>query len=236
LAFLLRPLSAGLWVVLAFGCAPPAALTPPERGAVLRDARTEEQRWLQVSARPYRLADGSAAPALAPLPPPEWAVGGHPPPAGQVLEGIIPAGTPARIVRIDFPVGPFGEKTHHRDTYLLVELGKTKEAVLVIDGALGSEAGFWDEVELWLTPLSPASAEESWNEAVRAAVKEKRTLTEMPAEAVVAAWGYPRSRIVHFSANGRRETWTWTGGLRSAELQDGRLLESRAPDASGTAP
>jgi len=231
-----RPTFVRLAVALTLGCAPPAALTPTERGAVLRDARTEGPRWLQVSVRPYRLADGSEAPALAPLAPPEWEVGGHAPPAGQVLEGIIPAGTPARIVRIDFPVGPFGERTAHRDTYLLVELGKAKEAVLVVDGALGSEAAFWDEVELWLTPLSPTSAQESWNEAVRAAVKEKRTLTEMPSEAVVAAWGYPRSRVVHFSATGRRETWTWTGGLRSAELQDGRLLESRAPDASGTVP
>ncbi len=203
---------------------------------MVRDARTEGPRWLQISTRPYRLADGTEAPALAPLPPPEWEVGGHAPPPGQLLEGIIPAGTPARIVRIEFPVGPFGERTHHRDTYVRVELGKGTPAVLVVDGALGSEAAFWDEVELWLTPLSPASAEESWNEAVRAAVKEKRTLSEMPVEALVASWGYPRSRVVHFTANGRRESWTWPGGLRTAELQDGHLVESRAPDASGTVP
>jgi hypothetical protein len=231
-----RPSFASLAVAATLSCAPPAALTPTERGVVLRDSRIEGPRWLQVSVRPYRLRESPEAPALAPLAPPEWEVGGHAPPAGQLLEGIIPAGTSARIVAIEFPVGPFGEKTHHRDTYVRVELGKGTEAVLVVDGALGSEAAFWDEVELWLTPLSPASAEESWNEAVRAAVKEKRTLPEMPAEAVVAAWGYPRARVVHFSAYGRRESWTWPGGLRTAELQDGRLVESRAPDASGTVP
>lgn len=223
-------------VVAALGCAPRAALTPTERGAVLRDARTETPRWLQVSVRPYRLADGTQATALAPLPPPEWQIGGHAPPAGQMLNGIIPAGTPARIVGIDFPVGTFGENTRHRDTYIRVALNKSTEAVLIIDGALGSEAAFWDEVELWLTPLTPASAEAGWNDAVRAAVQEKRTLSEMPAEALLAAWGYPRSRVVHFSANGRRETWTWPGGLRTAELEDGRLVESRAPDATGTVP
>ena len=232
----MRPFLASLAVAASFCCAPRAALTPDERGAVLRDARTEGPRWLQISARPYRLADGSDVPALAPLPPPEWEVGGHPPPAGQLLEGIIPAGTAARIVHIEFPVGPFGERTHHRDTYVRVDLGKGSPAILVVDGALGSAAAFWDELELWLTPLSPGSAEESWNEGVRAAVKEKRTLTEMPVEALVASWGYPRSRIVHFTATGRRETWTWPGGLRTAELQDGRLVESRAPDASGTVP
>jgi hypothetical protein len=223
-------------VACLFGCAPRSPLTPPERGAVIRDARTEGPRWLQVSARPYRLADGSGALALAPLPPPEWEVGDHPPPEGQVLDGIIPAGTPARVVSIDFPVGTFGQKTKHRDTYVLVELDKKTQAILIINGALGSQSAFWDEVELWLTPLSPASAEEGWNEAVRAAVKEKRSLTEMPAEALVAAWGYPRTKVVRFSANARRETWTWPAGLRSAEFQDGRLLESRAPDASGTVP
>lgn len=232
----MRPSLASLAVAAALGCAPRAALTPTERGAVLRDARTEGPRWLSISARPYRLADRADAPALAPLPPPEWEVGGHAPPAGQLLEGIIPAGTAARIVGIEFPVGPFGEKTSHRDTYVRVELGKGTPAVLVVDGALGSEASFWDEVELWLTPLSPASAEDGWNDAVRAAVKEKRTVTEMPADALVAAWGYPRSRVVRFTQNGRRESWTWPGGVRTAELQDGRLVESRAPDASGTAP
>ncbi len=232
----MRLLLLGWALVCSAGCAPRAALTPPERGAVLRDSRSEGPRWLQVSARPYRLADGSGTLALAPLPPPEWEVGGHPPPEGQVLEGIIPAGSPARIVSIEFPVDPFGQKTHHRDTYVHVEVNKKMVAILVIDGALGSESAFWDEVELWLTPLSPASAEEGWNEGVREAVREKRSLTEMPAEALVAAWGYPRTRVVRFSANVRRETWTWPAGLRSAELQDGRLVESRAPDASGTVP
>jgi hypothetical protein len=227
---------ASLAVAAALGCAPRASLTPSERGAVLRDARTEGARWLSISARPYRLADGTEAPALAPLPPPEWDVGGHSPPAGELLEGIIPAGTTARILRIEFPVGVFGERAHHRDTYVFVELGKATQGVLVVDGALSSEASFWDEVELWLTPLPPEAAQEGWNEAVRAAVKEKRTLTEMPVEALVAAWGYPRSRVAHFTQTGRRETWTWPGALRTAELQDGRLVESRAPDASGTVP
>jgi hypothetical protein len=232
----MRLLLAGSAVACFLGCAPRAALTPPERGAVLRDSRSQGLRWLQVSVRPYRLADGSGALALAPLPPPEWEIGDHPPPAGQVLEGIFPAGTPARIVGIDFPVGPLGQKTHHRDTYVRVALDKQTEAVLIIDGSLGSESAFWGEVELWLTPLSPASAEEGWNDAVRTAVKEKRSLIEMPAEALVAAWGYPRTRVVRFSANARRETWSWPAGLRTAEFQDGRLVESKAPDASGTVP
>ena len=223
-------------MLAVLGCAPRAALTPPERGAVLRDARSEGPRWLQVSARPYRLAEGNWAPALAPLPPPEWQIRGHPPPEGRVLEGIIPAGTPASIVRIDFPVGKFGEPNHHRDTYVTVQLGNGPQALLVVDGALGTETAFWDELELWLTPLTPPSVEEGWNEAIRAAVNEKRTLSEMPPDAVVAAWGYPASRVVRFSPTGRRENWTWPGGLRTAEFQDDRLIESKAPDATGTAP
>lgn len=149
----MRLLLASWAVTCCFGCAPRAALPPPERGAVIRDARTEGPRWLQVSSRPYRLADGSGGLALAPLPPPEWEVADHPPPAGQVLEGIIPAGTPVRIVSIEFPVGPFGQKTRHRDTYVHVELEKKTQAILIINGALGSNSAFWDEVELWLTPL-----------------------------------------------------------------------------------
>jgi hypothetical protein len=211
-------------------------MTPPERGAVSRDARSEGPRWLQVSTLRFQLADGTDAPALAPLPPAEWEVGGHPPPAGELLPGIVPAGTAARITRVDFSVGPFGQKTSHRDTHVWVALGGGGEGVLVVDGALGSENAFWDEVERYLTALSPASAQEGWSEAVRVAVKEKRTVSEMPADAVVAAWGYPRTRRARFTADGRRETWTWPGGKRSAEFLDGRLAESRAPDSSGTAP
>ncbi len=232
----MRPSLASLAVALALGCAPRAALTPPERGAVVQDARTEGPRWLQVSARPYRLAEANGAVALAPLPPPEWEIGGHPPPAGQLLDGVIAAGTMARIIHVDFPVGPFGEKRKHQDTYVTVQLGTGRQAVLVVDGGLGSQTAFWDEVELWLTPLPPASSAEGWNDAVRAAVAEKRTLTEMPVEAVVAAWGYPRSRVVRFTPNGRRESWSWPAGLRTAEFLDGRLVESKAPDASGTVP
>jgi hypothetical protein len=218
------------------GCAAPAPLTPPERGALSRDARTESPRWLQVSAFRYRLAEGGSAPALAPLPPSEWEIGGHPPPPGQLLEGIVPAGTSARVLRVDFPVGNFGQRTSRRDTYVRLALGTGEEAVLLLDGRLGSEAAFWEELERWLTPLPPASVEEGWNEAVRVAVKEKRTVSEMPPEAVVAAWGYPRTLQVRFLPEGRRETWIWPGGHRTAEFQDGRLVESTAPDATGTVP
>jgi hypothetical protein len=231
-----RPSVTVLALSALLGCAAPAPLTPPERGALSRDARKESPRWLQVSALRYQLADGSSPPALAPLPPSEWEVGDHPPPPGQLLEGVIPAGTSVRILRVDFPVGNFGQRTARRDTYVRLALGTGEEGVLLLDGKLGTEVAFWDELERWLTPLTPAAVEEGWNEAVRAAVKEKRTVSEMPAQAVVAAWGYPRTRQVHFLPEGRRETWVWAGGLRTAEFQDGRLVESRAPDATGTVP
>jgi len=231
-----RLAACALAAVSALGCATPAALTPGERGTLAHDARAEGPRYLQVSALRYHLLDADQPPALAPLPPAEWEVGGHAPPPGRLAAGIVPAGTPARIVRVDFPVGAFGEKTARRDTYVRLALGTGEEAVLVVDAALGSEVQFWDELERWLTPLTPASFEEGWSDAVRAAVKEKRTVSEMPAEALVAAWGYPRTRVVSFLPSGRHETWAWPGGLRSAELHNGRLVESRAPDASGTAP
>jgi len=225
-----------LAVTGSLGCASSSALTPDERGALAREARAEGPRYLQVSALRYHLLEGDQPPALAPLPPPEWEVGGHPAPPGRLVAGIVPAGTAARIVRVDFPVGTFGEKTTRRDTYVRLALGNGEEALLLLDASLGSEARFWDELERWLTPLTPSSLEEGWNDAVRAAVKEKRTVSEMPADAVVAAWGYPRTRVVTFVPAGRHESWTWPGGLSSAELQNGRLVESRAPDASGTAP
>jgi len=223
-------------VAVALGCAAPAALSPDERGALSREVRAEGPRYLQISSFRYRLKDQDQPPALAPLPPAEWRVGGHGPPPGMLLADIVPAGTPARVVRIDFPVGTFGQRTSRSDTYVRLSLGPGGEAVLILDASLGSEAAFWDELERWLSPITPASSEEGWNDAVRAAVKEKRTVTEMPAEAVVAAWGYPLTRLVSFLPSGRRETWTWPGGLRTAELQDGRLVESHAPDASGTVP
>ena len=60
-------------------------------------------------------------------------------------------------------------------------------------------------------------------------MRTRHTVIEMPEAAVVAAWGPPSRKEQRFEAGARRETWTWPGGARRAELLDGQLVESRAP-------
>ena len=87
-----------------------------------------------------------------------------------------------------------------------------------------------------MSRLDPALQTAGWNDAVIEAVRTRHTVIEMPEAAVVAAWGPPSRKEQRFEAGARRETWTWPGGARRAELLDGQLVESRAPDATGTVP
>ncbi len=99
-----------------------------------------------------------------------------------------------------------------------------------------SEQEFWGVLGTWVTRLDPSLQIAGWNDAVVEAVRTRHTVMEMPEAALVAAWGPPLTRDQRFEAGARRETWTWPGGLRRAELLDGQLVESRAPDATGTVP
>ena len=61
------------------------------------------------------------------------------------------------------------------------------------------------------------------------AIREKRLVEGMTAEAVAMAWGYPERKKLDASPAGRREEWVWPGGRRRATLVEGKGLVSWDP-------
>jgi len=218
-----------LWCVIAAallaGCAGRTAMSVEQREAVLRDVRGSPPRWLAISCVRVHLdaSPGTTFLLGGPLEEqePRW--------PGR-SEGILPAGTPVQLLDVSFPGAEARaarpEGTPRDQVWVRLGLPGGTTAILPLPDRARSDQEFWGGLGQWATRLDPALQTTGWNDAV----------IEMPETAVVAAWGPPSRKEQRFEAGARRETWTWPGGARKAELLDGQLVESRAPDATGTAP
>jgi hypothetical protein len=217
------------------GCAGRSALSLDERQAVLHELRSAPTRYLAVSCVKVHLQAAPETTFLLGTPLAE-----QPSPWSGTTSGILPAGTPVVLVDVEFPGAearlhrPVGSPRNQ--VWVRLELPGGTAAILPLPDTAHSLPDFWGQLGQWVTRMDPGLQTNGWNDAVVEAVRERRALVEMPAQALVAAWGPPASREVRFEAGGRRESWVWPGGSRTAELLDGKVLEARAPDASGTVP
>jgi len=228
-------LAGGLAIMLLAGCAGRTTMGVEQREAVLREVHASSPRWLAVSCVRVHLDASPATTFLLGGPleeqDPRW--------PGR-SEGILPAGTPVQLLDVAFPgvearaVRPDG--TPRDQVWVRLGLPGGSSAILPLPDRARSEQEFWGALGQWVSRLDPALQTAGWNDAVIEAVRSRHTVIEMPEAAVVAAWGPPSRKEQRFEAGARRETWTWPGGTRRAELLDGQLVESRAPDATGTAP
>jgi len=222
-------------LVLAGCAAPRSSLGVEAREAIGIEARSSGPRWMAVSCVRAHL---DAAPATT------FLFGGpldelRPTWAGK-SEGIIPAGTPVTLLDVVFPSErslldrPVG--TPREQVWVRLQLPGGTVAILTLPNTARSEQDFWGGLGQWVTRFDPGLQTASWNDAVVEAVRTRRLVVEMPDDAVTAAWGPPLRKDVRFESGLRRESWIWPGPGRSAELLDGKLLEARAPDATGTVP
>jgi hypothetical protein len=217
------------------GCAGRTAMGVEEREAVLREVRSSPPRWLAISSVRVHLdaMPGTTFLLGGPLEEqePHW--------PGR-SEGVLPAGTPVQLLDVAFPgadarlVRPQG--TPRDEVWVRLGLPGGTSAILPLPDRAHSVQEFWGGLGQWVSRLDPALQTAGWNDAVVEAVRTRHTVIEMPEAAVVAAWGPPSRKEQRFEAGARKETWTWPGGARRAELLDGQLVESRAPDATGTVP
>jgi hypothetical protein len=230
-----RSLAGGLAVALLAGCAGRTSMSLEQRQTVLREVRSSPPRWLAISCVRVHLdaSPGTTFLLGGPLEEqdPRW--------PGR-SEGILPAGTPVQLLDVSFPGAEARagrpEGTPRDQVWVRLGLPGGTSAILPLPDHARSPQEFWGALGLWVSRLDPALQTAGWNDAVIEAVRSRHTVIEMPEAAVVAAWGPPTRKEQRFEAGARRETWTWPGGARKAELLDGQLVESRAPDATGTAP
>ena len=221
--------------MLLAGCAGRTSMSIEQREGVLRDVRASSPRWLAISCVRVHL---DASPGIT------FLLGGpleeqEPRWPGR-SEGVLPAGTPVQLLDVSFPGAEARaarpEGTPRDEVWIRLGLPGGTMAILPLPDRARSEQEFWAALGQWVSRMDPALQTAGWNDAVIEAVRTRHTVIEMPEAAVVAAWGLPSRKEQRFEAGARRETWTWPGGARRAEFLDGQLVESRAPDATGTAP
>jgi hypothetical protein len=226
-----------LWLAaLTLGCASYTLLSEEQRGRLENEyGRAHSAQFLKVSMDVTPFFGDQSARLLTDLPPDEVRLlddsEGHPIDPGKV-ERILPAGTQVEIDRLEFPtslaVGGRMLYTPRTRPWLYLHLRGQPNGpplILVLRAEMRTESEVQSEIARYLTEADPAAQLARFPRPVQDAIAQKRALIDMPAEALLMAWGYPEKIHREFPEAGRKETWTWPDGLRKAELLDGRVSD-----------
>ncbi len=224
--------------LLVSGCASHVLIPPEERATLERALVTQRpEQYLRLSYYVTPFFGDASKRLLTPVPPEEVRLLDNP--SGEpinpgAIERVLPAGARARIQRVEFPTSwVIAERVIYTPrtqpwVYLEVEgYPKTTPLILVLRPQLRTQDEFITELERFLSPEDLAPRMSAWSESVREAVREKRAIVDMPAEALEMAWGYPEKKRLSFDGPTKREEWRYPGDKRVATLIDGRLMESR---------
>jgi hypothetical protein len=147
----------------------------------------------------------------------------EPPPA----EKILPPGTPARIVAVEFPTGwaiagRVVMTPRYHPWVLLQVPGDDRTHVVVLSQTVESFEDVRAEVDRLLGPDDPTPFLKSLPAEQRDAILRKEPLQGMDARALEMSWGQPERKRMDRPA--RTEEWAWPEGKRRAFLEDGRLV------------
>ena len=226
------------------GCKSHTQLAPEDRASLEQTlSGAEANRSLRISMHVMPFFGDASKRLLSPYPPDEVLLLNDT--KGQTIqpgpiEATLPAGTRARIRKVEFPTAwVVTERILYSPrtlpwVYVDVEgAPKGPPLVLVLPGNLKTREEFLSEVGRYLTAQEATALLAAFSEPVREAIREKKTLTDMPAEALELSWGYPETIRRTLAGTTRNEEWIYPGGRRRAFLSDGRLVrvEERAPGA-----
>lgn len=227
-------LSPLLALALASSCASHVLIPPEQRASLERELTgTERDKYLRLSYFVTPFFGDASKRLLTPVPPEEVRLlndtGGKPINPGPVQK-VLPAGARARITRVEFPTAwVMTERVLYTPrtqpwVYLAVE-GEAKglPLILVLRPQIKTDQEFRAELERFLANEDLSPLLETWTEAVREAVRAKKALVDMPAEALEMAWGFPERKRITFEESVKKEEWQYTEGKRAAFLVDGRV-------------
>ncbi|NTX36817.1 hypothetical protein HUA78_20440 [Myxococcus sp. CA033] len=241
-----RPLpSLSLLALAAFavGCGNYTRMAPEARTSLQRTLTgPDAEQYLRVSGNviPF-FGDGSKR-LLTPYAPDDVRLlddsNGKPINPGAV-ERTLPVGTKLRITKVEFPTAwVVAERVLYTPRtwpwVYLAEEGKpdSPPLVLVLPPNLEQPNDFRAEVEKYLSAQNPKSQLEALAPPVRDAVREKRLVANMSADAVRMAWGPPELVRRTLEGTAKNEEWTYPGGRRKAFITDGRLARAEEAGAS----
>lgn len=224
------------------GCASATRMSPEDRASLDRALTgPDADQYLRVSAylTPF-FGDGSKR-LLTPYPPEDVRLlddtSGKPINPGAI-QATVPAGARVRITKVEFPTAwVVTERLLYTPrswpwVYLTVEGAPPGEqVVLVLPPNLDRPDDFRAELEKTLSPR-PVKELDGFSAVVKEAVRTKKLVADMPADAVRMAWGPPETVRRSLEGTAKNEEWRYAGERRKAFLTDGRLV--RAEEA-GTA-
>lgn len=228
------------------GCVTAQVTIPAPQMADLERTLTGEQRFLRVSMYLTPFFEDSTRRLLTPVPPELVrllnSTDGRPLNPGPI-ERTFPAGTPVRIVKVEFPSSwVMTERVLYTPRTLawiyLDVAGRAKLAppcVLVLRPGLKSDQEFLAELEHHLSREDQTKRLDAFAERIQEAIRTKAVLLDMPAEALEMAWGFPESKRIEWVGSQRKETWRWAEGMRTATLLDGRLTAFSGATAASSA-
>lgn len=223
-----------LIAALGLGCASHTALAPEDRSALKRTLTgPEADRYLRQTLNVTPFFGDASKRLVTPYPPEEVRMlddtSGNPINPGPV-QAVLPAGSRARILDVEFPTAwvvtervLYTPRTHPW-VYLSVEgAPEGPPLVLVLPLEFKTPEAFRAELERYLahTDLGPTLAR--FSAPVREAIRQKRAVLSMPAEAVEMALGAPERIVRSFEGGLRHEQWIYPGGRRRVFLIDGRV-------------
>ncbi len=223
-----------LIAALGAGCASHTALAPEERSA-LKHTLTgpEADRYLRQSLNVTPFFGDAGRRLVTPYPPDEVRMlddtQGNPINPGPV-QAVLPAGTRARILDVEFPTAQavmgrvlYSPRTHPW-VYLSVEgapPGPPLVLVLPLPFKTGEE--FRAELGRYLADRELGATLAAFSEPVRQAIRQKKAILSMPADAVQMALGSPERIIRNVEGGTRHEEWIYPGGRRHVFIIDGRV-------------
>ncbi|HEY8211208.1 MAG TPA: hypothetical protein VIG99_27175 [Myxococcaceae bacterium] len=150
---------------------------------------------------------------------------------------IVPAGKPAKILRIEFPtswaIASRVVYTPRFQPWLFVAVqGEPREFELVIPlrPNLSTVEDVQAEVDRYLSRKDPLPFLATLSEGMRTSIRNKEARLDMPLTALEMAWGYPQRRHITFDEEGgRTETWEYNDGQRQAVVAEDRVLKLVPP-------
>jgi hypothetical protein len=232
----MRSLPVVLALALLPACASHVLIPSDERARLERDlSGKDRERFLRLSYYVTPFFGDSTKRLLTAVPPDEVRLLDTP--SGESVnpgpvEKVLPAGTHARIVSLEFPTSfnMAGRVLYTPRTqpwvYLEVEgMPAQPPLIVVLRPMLATGDEVVAELERYLSVRDPAEQLASFSESVRAAVSSKSAVPEMPAAALEMAWGFPERKQISYEGQVRKEEWKWPGGRRAAWLADGRVVK-----------
>lgn len=237
-----RIFSASLLVAFAAwatACASHTQVPADDRAALERElSGRDSQKFLKLSyfVTPF-FGDGSKR-LLTHVPPDEVRLLNHPdgtPVNPGAVEKILPAGTPVKITKVEFPTSwivtervPYTPRTQPWVYLEAADQPRALPFVLVLRQGIDTREQFVTELSRWLSDTDPRAMIEGWTEPVREAVRTKTAVTDMPADALEMAWGYPERIKRELEGDKWKETWVYPGKKRVAYLLDGKVVRTES--------